>query len=850
MRDLSGIKKEFFAEKERIFNDTELLNKRYQFCVEYSLLVEEYIYKIIENAGGCCALAAAGSFCRRELAPLSDIDIMFIFPEVKGHEDAMRESVTMLWDAGIEVSHTVREFSDIERFLKDDLHAFTQFFETRFIMGNEKIYYEWTAKLVKSIDEDVRKKLIFRYFEDIELRYRKYGSSAKMLEPNVKFSAGGLRDLHCVEWIYHIKSNMVLNTQSETTYTESFIKLLNEKGVINKRAANRLLESYALVLFVRNNLHLTSGRRNDRLEFRYQEQISKMFYPGSDGWKNFMKDYFYASNILHRFSKTMIKGFKEQIIPPISDILSIELDDDYRLKGRTISINENRPLLLSDILRVYYYRGVHDARFDENLRSLIIESVIDLEENRPEEHLSSVFFREILRMPSNVAKTLNSMNEIGVLGALLPEFREMVGFFQPGVYHCYTADEHTLVAITNLEKLIEEHSRLATLFKSMKKKDIIYLAALFHDIAKPINIAGHEILGGEIAGTIMPSLGYEQEEINLVQFLIRHHLTMEQVAFRRNLNDPSTLNQFAAIFPDIQSLELLYLLTYADLSAVNPTVWTHWKSDLLFELYRKTRSMLENQVSAVELINNATRELIEAHNGEKPVNDHLKSIDDPGYLQHYSKEEIDQHVHEIERGTKLSVFFKNTESYTNVSVITKDSDSLLSYLCGTLSVNDLNIIGAKIFTRNDSIAIDSFNVTDYRTNKPIEESRYDNIRKDMMLAINHRLQIGAEIERVKSKWKRLEDRIFKRRGKIKIEFENHEKYTIIDIFSPDRLGLLYKITKKMHELDLSIYLAKISTRADDVVDSFYVLKRTGEKVSENEYELIRLELTNAIKEII
>lgn len=851
MKELLEIKREFFDLRDKLFKDESLLNDSFKFCVKYSLLVEEFIIRVVSRHKLGCALVSSGSFSRRELSPFSDIDVMFIVPDVKQQEDALRELVTTLWDAGIEVSHTVRDYNDINKFLKEDLHAFTQFFETRFIYGDDSVYNEWNALLRESLTDKYRKKLLYEFFEDIHLRHQKYGYSAKVLEPNVKFTAGGLRDLHSVEWMYSFKNNIIVNDQSERTTTEHFLEVLVENKVINPKAGVRLREAYRVLLNVRNRLHLVTGRKNDRLEFVAQEQIAKMLnYPG-DSWQSFMHEYFRASNILNRFSKTMIKGFSEQVNEPISDFLSYDLDEDYVKKGNIISLKSDIKIGLSDILRAFYYRGYYDARFDENLRSTIIETVQDIIDLNYHDHRTSVFFREILKLPKNVGKTLDAMNEMGVLSVFLPEFSDLVGFFQPGVYHCYTADEHTIIAIRNIEALEGQSSHIGRIYNKLKRKDLLYLAILFHDIAKPIDVSGHEILGAEMVATVLPGIGYDQDEVDLVQFLVRYHLTMEQVAFRRNLNDPETLNNFASLFSSVSQLNMLYLVTYADLSAVSPQVWTSWKSELLFELYRKSLAMLEENLSATELISSTTQQLMDGNDDEdEALKDHIDQIDDPAYIQHFTQEEINKHKEEIENGTEIPVFFRQSGGFTNISLISKDSPSLLSRLCGTLTINDLNIHSAKIFTRQDGLVIDSFTVTDYRTGNPVSEDKFEKIRQDIRLAIVNRLPISSEMIKTRKKWWRIENKIFRRKSKIKIAFEYQDKFTIIDVFAPDTLGLLYKVTSALNEVNLSIYYAKISTRADDVVDSFYVLNEKKEKITRDDEELIRLELTNAINEIL
>ncbi len=852
MQEIIKLKEKFLNLRERIFNDTDLLNDSFNFCFNYSLLIEEFIVNILKGENVQFAIVSAGSFSRRELAPYSDIDIMFITDEADLHKESIKRCVQLLWDCGIEASHTVREFSDIATCIEDDLTTVTQFFETRFLMGNNKIYTDWNNMLFSHLDEDMRIRLIYAYFADINVRHKKYGSSPKVVAPNINFSAGGLRDLQAVEWIYALKNNRLLSDQNEIIQTASFINLLRNERLVATKELNKLINSYKFLLRARIYLHFINNRKNDRLEFDSQEKIVNSMNISGFTVQEFMRQYFDAAVVINRFTKTMIRRYTEQISAPVSDFLSIPIDDEFSIKANILSVSNKKELLLSDILKAFYYRGVYGAIFDENLRTLVIETVHDYNVELERSHETYIFFREILRLSKNVGQTLSAMNELGVLSLVIPAFKELNGFFQPGVYHCYTADEHTLLAINNLEKLEGEFSKLGKIFSQIEERDLLYLAVLFHDIAKPISIAGHEILGSNFVKSHLEDLGYDKESINLVSFLVLHHLSMEQNAFRRNLNDPQTLNNFASIFTDIKHLDFLYLLTYADLSAVSPVVWTQWKSDMLYELYRKTKRMLEEQQTGEELIYEKTKQMLEGnvYLTNEMVKDHIQSINDISYLQQYTEEEINRHVEEIERGENLSVFFKEMDDYTNITVITKDVEGILARLCGTLSINDLNIHDAKIFTRKDSIIIDSFNVTDFRTNKIVEINRYDKIKSDLLLAVNDNLLLTKEFNKAKSKWWRIERKFFKRQGRVKINFEDHEKYLIIDVFSPDRLGLLYQITKTIADIGLHIAFAKISTKGDDIVDSFYTYKKNNKKISFNEYELIRVTLTQTIEDML
>ena len=830
-------KDKFLKERKKLFEDGLHQKDALKFSLEYSLLVEDFIRTIAGNKRYNFSLTSAGSFSRRELSPFSDIDLIFITDSLTASEKDISHLVQLFWDNDIEVSHTVRIFSDIKKYLKTDLHVFTQFFETRHLLGSAQIYKEWKEKLFNSITKPVKAKLLNELINDIAERYKKYGDSPKVIEPNVKMSAGGLRDFQTVEWMYILYTRSMLHKQNELTQAEIFIDQLRKKKLTTPQECKRLIESYKLVLYVRNILHLIESQKTDRFEFRHQKKVAKKIHSNPKALSQFMQEYFRATNVIYRFTKSMRKKFDEEISNPLPESLNIHLDEQFVLKGKTISHNSDSDLDLSDVMRAFYYRGLHVAHFDESLRSEIVELVEEAEYTNETGAESSVFFREILKLPKNVGRTLSAMNELGVLGVFMPEFKDVIGFMQHGVYHCYTTDEHTITTIKNLEKLTYLNASPGKIYHSIKDKDILYLAMLFHDIAKSINLGGHEIIGAEMAASIMQRLGYEEDEISLVTFLVKNHLLMEQVAFRRNLNDAETLDKFGRNFNTFEELKLLFLVTYADLSAVNSVIWTSWKSDLLTELFSKIKEMLEQKISGEDYLISKTYvvpkdisklfpELTETN-----VQDHIESINDLGYTHNFSEEEIARHILEIEKGSNLSVLFNDIGNFTNITIITKDFPALLSKLCGVMLINDLNIHDSKIFTRRDGIVIDTFNVSDFSTNKKISEDKYPVIKSNLNDVITGFLKLDQEIEKLKTKWWRIEKKFFRRSGKIQINFEKHDKYTILDIFSPDRLGFLFQVTNKMNELGLMIYFAKISTRGDDIVDSFYVLDRKGKKVS-------------------
>ncbi len=834
----------FNRKKEKLFKSNLLTKNAFKFCVSYSLIVEEFLNEIFKKNKINFAILAYGSFGRRELAPFSEIHLLFVLPKKNVFEKRADGIIAELLKTEIDFNVSVKYFGDIKKALNKNLTEFTQFFETRFIYGKKEVYEKWNKKLFDTVNESNIKQLITNYIDEIDKRHKLYGDSPKILEPSLKLTAGGLRDIHEVEWMYSLKNKSILTDETENTQTEKFLARLYEEKLISSKERKRILNAYEFVLRIRNILHLISGRKNDRFEVFYQKKIAGVLGYNEDEWYDLAKKFFEATSLINRFSGTLIKKFKEDIEKPISDYLKIQLDEDFVLKGNKICTSRKNLLSVSPIMRAFYYRGFYGARFSRELRSLISESIYEMENSFNEELSSSVFFREILKLPENVAETLRVMNELGFLKLFLKEFGEVVGFFQEGIYHKYTVDEHTLQAIKNLEQLSKEDSKLGRLFNLTERKDLLYLAILLHDIGKPINIEGHEIIGAEYAYSVGDRLGYSFKETELVAFLVRHHLTMANYAFKHPAKSNEALKEFSDIFPTLESLNLLYLLTVADLSAANPLVLSSWKKEELYKLFLRTRIMVEERLKKADSLLWNEEEIAEQ------LGTHLHRIDDSKYFDSFSSEEIKKHADEIEKGKQINVLFQQKEDYTDITVLTRKEELSLSSLCGALTLNDLDIRSAKIFTRNDGITINNFAVREHITGSRVSEEKFAKIESDIALAVDFDLEITKEFKKYRSKWKALGGKLFKKKGKISIEFEEEERYTKIKVFSPDAIGLLYTMTEAFNELNLKILLVKLETGAKDVSSSFYVLDNIGQKVQEDNYELIRFTLIERIKEIL
>ncbi|MBM4176602.1 MAG: HD domain-containing protein [Ignavibacteria bacterium] len=824
----------------------DLIDKRHTFesSIDFSYRLSElFNHEIIKIAGESIpglAIGAFGGFGRMELSPYSDIDLCFIIHKPDETSEYIGNLVRKLWDRGIQISHTVRDFGQITEIAANDLQSFTQLLELRFVTGNKSVYLRFIERLLGAINSELKIKILQNLLSDIERRHLTYGTSPLLLEPNIKHSAGGMRDLHSAAWIYIILNNLHPEAELFDSSTNDFLNEIVKQKVISSKKRSEIFTAYETLLKIRNELHVLNQFKRDKLDFQNQILIANNLLgdsiDSSNGHIRLMQDYFISSeaisNLLRNFTKkALLKIF------PLSDYSVYELNEKFILHGRFIQQKTNDALKLDEILELYYFRTKFSALFSEELEENIIHSISYFDGTEIENVEVSKIFKKILQYPENVYEVLLHMNRIGILGFVIPEFENLRRFFQPNAYHIYTADEHTILAIKNLSKISIDNSMLGVIYRSYDNIELLYLAVLFHDIAKPHNLAGHEILGAQFAETIMQRLGYDDEEIRIVSFLVTNHLLMEQTAFRRNLSDAAILNSFRDKFKSLKELDFLFLLTYADLSAVNPSSWSNWKNSLLQELYLKTKQMILSELSGEDILTSNVRK-IDFHKFEMKETDfleHLDQISDDRYLFTFSDKEIATHISEIQNGDEISITYKEDEEFTYLTVITKDCHGLLSKICGAIAISDANIHDANIFTRKDHIAIDTFKLTDFSSHKPLNEKQKDLLSKNITIVLLNDSDLQSKFDEHRNKWRRIEKKI-QLKKEVEISFENHPVYTIIDIHTSDRIGLLYLITKRFAELGLEIYFAKIGTKLNGVFDSFYVLDINQQKISSSKYK--------------
>lgn len=843
--------KEAFIKKiNRLINDFRNFKSGLEFSLQYSQLFNDKITYLTKDCPDDLAIAAIGGLCRMELSPYSDIDIVFISNSIEEHKDYISKIIQNLWDSGISVSHSVRSFKQIFEFAENDLTSFTQLMEMRFISGSQPLYLKFIDNIKIVINSEFKKKLLDAFLTDIEKRHSSYGKSPLLLEPNIKNSKGGIRDLHSAAWIYYtLKNELPILDKFDSAINYFLISAVNS-NTLSTQEAREIFDAYDYLIKIRNGLHIINSNSRDRFDFQAQLNLARYFYPDSsnidESAHEMMRKYFDASLKLSLLLDFFIKE-SIQTIHPCETYDVHQLDEDFSLCGRFIKFKGKGNLNLVQIIKAYNYQHQYLALFSNELDKKIKESLDYFDGTEINDPEFKRLFKKIFQSREDISDTLISMQRIGLLGFLIPEFAALKFFFQPNAYHIYTTDEHTLIAIKNVFRLELDNSTLGEIFRKYENKELLILAILFHDIAKPITHSGHEIIGSQIAENVMQRFDYEEEKIETVSFLVENHLLMEQTAFRRNLNDADILNSFRAKFKNIQELDFLYLLTYADLSAVNPSLWTSWKSALLNELYTKTRDMIVNGITAEELL---SPEIEKFDFSKYPIDkkdylEHIQQINDVNYLYTFTEEEIAAHINEIKKGNVLSILHNNSEDFTQVTVITRDAKGLLSKICGSISISDCNIHDASIFTRKDGIIIDTFRITDFVTHRPLTEEHFEILAENITRVLLQNYDLEKAFEEHRDKWKRFDNQL-KSSIDIEVKFEEHPNYSIIDIHTADRIGLLYLITKKLTELGLIIYFAKIGTKLNGAFDSFYVLDSDFRKIPVFRYDELKKEISEAL----
>ena len=863
--DLSLFKKELFSNlKNQLDEKIDLIKKIFLETSDGSLnvglnsilidslfrvLFKKIYYKIFNNTDYIFSIIAVGGYGRGELAPCSDLDLLFLLPnnlkinQSKHAEEVIQFILYILWDLGYTVGHSTRTIDDCIEKSKLDLTISTALLEKRFIVGNEDVFSLLNDKFTFFIKNTKTLKFVEAKLVESELRHKRFGGSRYVVEPNVKDGKGGLRDLHTLIWI------------SKFAYKVDSVSKLINIGALSKKEAASFAESQRFLLSVRCHLHYRAFREDDRLAMDAQLDLAKtMNFKNTITQKDverFMKRYFLATKTVGSLTRIFCAAIETEFNKPLRlSFLSFKKKEDVypfdielgRLFVKNKEVLSENPVNIIKLFNISHNKNIDihpkTLRYLNSLQRLINHEVRhDFDANK--------MFLDILTSDKDSTRTLRLMNESNILGKFIPEFQKIVGLMQFDMYHSYTVDEHTIFTISNLYSLkngeFKNFAPLASkIILEISSKKCLFVAMLLHDIAKGRK-GDHSENGALIASVVCPRLGLSKEETKTVEWLILYHLLMSKTAFRYELGDARVIKSFVDKVKSVERLKLLLVLTVADIKGVGPEIWNDWKGSLITELYSKSFDMLQKD-NVNELIKTPKKsfEIFLIENG-------LSNSDAKKYCSYYYNNyweifklsriinhyEIFRNMYKDSKKFKVHLFDENKLKATELLVIAPDHHGLFSLISGLVSASGYDVVNAKIITRSDGYALDTFFIQNKNRQPIIEEHS----KKKLLKIISQGLEGNFNVEKALNKrWEEIPARFRAIKAPTRVIIDNNmsDEYSILEIKCKNAPGVLYRITKVITSLGLQINTANVSTYGDRVVDIFYIKDAFGLKVDNSE----------------
>jgi [protein-PII] uridylyltransferase len=814
-------------------------------------------------------VTALGGYGRRELTPFSDIDIMFVTPKSQpspAFEEIIRKTLTTLWDIGYKVGHSTRSIAQTVKQANADPITKTSLLESRYLSGDRDLFAEF-----KEIFENqcVRGRegeyISWRLSNQAEMRQR-YGGSVFMQEPNVKNGVGGLRDYHSMLWISYFKER--INTTAK----------LVESRFLRESERRALEKSYDYLLRVRTEMHYLMGRSLDSLTLQLQGRVAAGFnFPQKHillRVEAFMREYFSHARNIHLITQSVIE--RMNVVPEKAGLFGIlrpkvEKFDGFVVRGGKL-YEESREALAEDpyrLIRAFHQAQVRQLNLSTELRDFIRRRLRLVNRTFQYARVARETFLAILSRKGEVGRILREMHDLGFLGRYIPEFGALTCLVQHEFYHRYTADEHTLVCIEKLDGILfaeeEKFRGYRAIFQKLEDPAMLYLALLLHDTGKAANKRNHEDASAVLAQKVARRLQLSPERRRMLITLVNSHDEISFTAQKRNLDDPATIAEFAGIVGHRANLDALMLLTLADGQGTSDQNWSDWKEGLVWTLYRRTKDYLDGgRINVAQLRKNmedlrevVTRRLpkdfldeIEAHFEHMPER----------YFQMFDSEEITGHLRLFRTFLETHLMRDDPPPYapvfkwiprpeqghSEVWVCGWNRPRLLERIAGAFLSAQINILSADVYTRGDNLALDIFRVCNTQLT-PVTNSRditrvetrlcdslafedYDFtplLNKDALLR-TYRMSQEAEIP-----------------TKIVIDNTSHPTFTLVDMQTPDRLGLLYDLLRALGEADVNIELSRITTEMDVAMDTFYITDGNGKITDETSIKRIQRLLQRA-----
>ena len=826
----------------------------------------------VREADTLPAMLAIGGYGRGVLNPHSDVDILFLHDfgpdKIPAHVNRLIKQVLyVLWDIGFKVGHATRSIREACDHANRDNVSKTALLESRFLAGRELLVAEFRRRFEQACMRGQESKYLAWREEDQRNRHLKYGPTVFLQEPSVKSSPGGLRDYHNLLW-----SLLFLEQEvgGDPLQRNAFIHSSERRTL---EAANDFL------LRVRTDLHYLTRRSSDALTLHFQGQIADRFsYPQANTLRRseaFMRDYYHHARSMALVTETLFErlvqnGEHAYVLPkPVNGLLRLfgrgepepEHFDGFYSQGGMI-YPETRDLFKQDpfrLLRVFAHMQDRDLRLSSELEQLIRRRRRLINRTFQYARTAREIFLSILSKPGKVGRVLRAMHEVDVLGDYLPEFGGLTCLVQHEFFHRYSADEHTLVCIEKLDSLMQEPAdpRFAdyrTLFARLPDPLVLYLALLLHDTGKATSARHHAEASALFAQKVAARLQLDAQRRRSIILLVDHHLTLSSTAQRRNLDDPATVIEFTQIVKDLPTLDALMLLTLADGQGTSDEAWSDWKESLVWQLYRSAHKYLSEGEAAylahrrqrdaqreavAKLLAPSYAEEIEAHFQGMPeryfetfdatiVADHLRLI------RQFFAYRAEHAGSDAALAPAIRWIPRPERGHTECWVCTWERGGLFAKIAGSFAAAGLSILSADIYTRNDSLALDLFRVADPYQRGPIEPrdlaSVEGTLRQSLLTETFDFAPLLQKARRRRLPASQSQGLDFPTRTVITNEATN--LHTLIEVQTPDRIGLLYDLLRAFGKLKINVVLSRIATEKGAAIDSFYVTNQEGERISE------------------
>ncbi len=794
------------------------------------------IWQLIGPNSPQTALVAVGGYGRRELHPFSDIDLLILAEDSDdpATSSAISTFVTILWDLGLEIGHSVRSIAQCVDEGRADITITTNLLEARLLSGSAEFFNQ----LQHSISDDSiwpSGPFFIAKRNEQHARLEKYNDTAYNLEPNIKEGPGGLRDIQNILWVTRRHFGATNLDRESGTLRE----LVDHHFLTTTECAD--LEAGQERLWeIRFALHLIAGRAEERLLFEYQPELAQYFGHLDSGHnrsvESFMHSYFRIIRELSLLNEILLQLFEEQLLTPDSEKQPLPVDDNFGSSGGYLTLLDQHGLEREPSLILSLFLILRDHPEIKGVAAETIRQVraarhtIDPKfRNNPrhQQHFLQLFYQ-----PEGLTHQLRRMNRYGVLGAYLPDFEKIIGLMQYDLFHAYTVDEHTLFVVRNLRRLTipefhHEAPQLSKLIAELQHPEQIYLAALFHDIAKGRG-GDHSKLGVEVAKNFCKQHQVDSETTTEISWLIENHLIMSAFAQRNDIDDPAEIHTFANMVKQQSRLDMLYLLTVADIRATNSTLWNHFKDSLLSHLYNSTSEALERGLSQPEDSDERgvenRKQALELLDGDGINNKQAESLWeelDDEYFQKHDAREISWHTRSILGNQQYPLIRFHRKSHhggSEILIYSRDQQFLFPILVHAMESLGLNIQTAKINTTLNSYALNIFTVLDRDGKTVQDEKSISRIKQTLHNEIEHPTLLAQPVTFRKTR----HQKHFHEESEVQFQQDESKQQTILEIHATDRPGLLSTICRILMNCNIRIHGAKIATLGEKVEDLFWV----------------------------